>query len=100
MLWRKLRHIDKWRTEMRVLKLVAASLFVSWAVFAADTASISGKATFEGTPPKLKKIKTDSDPQCQAMHADKPLMSEDAVVGEGGGLENVFVYIKSGVKGE
>src|SRR2546422_775698 len=100
MLGRKLRHINKWRNEMSVMKLVAASLFVGWAVFAADTASITGKVTFEGTPPKPKKLKTDSDPQCQAMHADKPLLSEEVVVGDGGALQNVFVYVKSGVKGE
>ena len=85
---------------MRVVKVLMASLFVCWAAHAADTASITGKVTFEGTPPKPKKLKTDSDPQCQAMHADKPLLSEEVVVGDGGALQNVFVYVKSGVKGE
>src|SRR5207249_5422562 len=53
---------------------------------------------FDGAPPKPKKLKTDSDPQCQAMHADKPLLSEDVVVDENGALRNVFVYIASGLE--
>ena len=85
---------------MKTMKLIAALLVMGWAAHAADTASVSGKVTFDGVAPKAKKIKTDSDPQCQAMHADSPLLGEEVVVGDGGGLKNVFVYIKSGVKGE
>ena len=86
--------------QVKAMKLVAVLLMVGWAAYAADTASVSGKVTFDGTAPKPKKLKTDSDPQCQAMHADSPLLSEEVLVGAGGGLQNAFVYIKSGVKGE
>jgi Carboxypeptidase regulatory-like domain len=79
-----------------VCTAMTASLLVGTA-YAADTASITGKVVFDGTPPKVKKIKTDADPQCAAMHADKPLMSEEVVVNDNGTLRNVFVYVKSGL---
>jgi hypothetical protein len=79
-----------------VCTAMIASLLVGTA-HAADTASITGKVVFDGTPPKVKKIKTDADPQCTAMHADKPLMSEEVVVNDNGTLRNVFVYVKSGL---
>ena len=85
---------------MKLTKTICSlSLFISTGLLAADTASISGKATFEGTPPKQKTVKTDADPQCQAMHADNPLKSEETIVNANGTLQNVFVYVKSGVKG-
>src|SRR5262249_5765550 len=36
-------------------------------------ATIRGRVLFQGTHPKRKIIKTVSDPQCAAMHADNPL---------------------------
>ena len=81
----------------RLLVAVAASFLVAIGAYAADSASISGKVAFEGTPPKMKRIKTDADPKCSEMHADSPLMSEEVVVNPDGTLRNVFVYIKSGL---
>src|SRR5437660_6329015 len=74
----------------RLLMAVAASLFVAAVSHAADSASISGKVTFEGTPPKQKKIKTDADAKCAEMHADSPLLAEDVVVNGDATLKNVF----------
>jgi uncharacterized protein (DUF2141 family) len=81
----------------KLLVAVAASFVIAAASHAADSASISGKVTFDGTPPKQKKIKTDADPKCAEMHADSPLVSEEVVVNPDGTLKNVFVYIKSGL---
>ena len=81
----------------RLLVAVAASFLVAIVAHAADSASISGKIAFDGTPPKAKRIKTDADPKCSEMHADSPLMSEEVVVNPDGTLKNVFVYIKSGL---
>jgi uncharacterized protein (DUF2141 family) len=81
----------------RLFMAVAASLFVAAVSQAADSASISGKVTFDGTPPKQKKIKTDADAKCAEMHADAPLLNEEVVVNGDGTLKNVFVYIKSGL---
>lgn len=84
----------------KLLVTIAASLMVAIASQAADSASISGKAGFDGTAPKSKKIKTDADPKCAEMHADAPLTSEEVVVNADGTLKNVFVYIKSGLEGK
>src|SRR5271169_3655352 len=81
----------------RLLVAVAASFLVAIVAHAADSASISGKIAFDGTPPKVKKIKTDADAKCAEMHADSPLLAEDVVVNSDGTLKNVFVYIKSGL---
>lgn len=85
---------------MKLFKLLmAVAVTLSFAAISrgADSASISGKITFEGTPPKRKKINTDADPKCAEMHADSPLLSEEVVVSPDGSLQNVFVYIKSGL---
>ena len=85
------------KTMRFISSTIAASLLIGWAAHAADTAAITGKVTFDGTPPKQKTMKTDADPLCQAMHADSPLKSEEVIVNENGTLLNVFVYVKSGL---
>ena len=62
-------------------------------VDAATAATVTGKVVFEGTPPDNPTINTSSDPACGA----GPLRSESYVVGKGGALENVFVYVKDGL---
>jgi plastocyanin len=85
---------------MKLMSIAAAvALAAVAAARAEDNAAITGKATLDGDAPKMKKIKMDADPQCQAMHADKPATSEEVVVGGGGALKNVFVYVKSGLTG-
>jgi hypothetical protein len=79
---------------------VTVALSISAVSRGADSASISGKITFDGTPPKRKKITTDADPKCAEMHADSPLLSEEVVVNPNGTLKNVFVYVKSGLEGK
>lgn len=79
---------------------VAALALAGWSASAADTASISGKVSFEGAPPKVKKINTDADPKCAEMHADSPLTTEEVVVNPNGTLRNVFIYVKSGLEGK
>ena|SRR5579871_5271520 len=83
----------------KLLMAATAALFVAAVSYGADSASISGKITFDGTPPKPKKIKNleGTDPKCAEMHADAPLMTEDLLVGDSGGIKDVFVYIKSGL---
>lgn len=62
----------------------------------AEAGSISGKVTFQGTAPPPEKIKVAADPKCQAQH---PTGLERRVVhGTGGGLADVFVYLKTGLK--
>lgn len=58
----------------------------------ATVGSITGTITLTGTPPAAQPIKTKSDPNChQAIH------TETYMVGNGGALGNVFVYVKDGL---
>ena len=59
--------------------------------------SISGKVTLEGTPKKEITIKMAADPRCAALHK-APVTTRHYVVGEGNGLANVIVYLKTGVE--
>lgn len=63
-------------------------------------ASITGKVTLEGTPPKPVTIQISADPNCEAMHEGQPLTSEEVIVNPDGTLRNVFVYVKSGLDGK
>lgn len=61
----------------------------------AQTGKITGKATFEGTPPPASKLKMDADPVCAQKNPSG--MSEEVVVGPDGGLKNVFVRVAAGL---
>lgn len=62
-------------------------------VVAADAANVTGLVKLEGTPPPPARIQMGADPTCQAQHSG-PALAKDVVVGPGGELANVFVYIK------
>jgi Polysaccharide lyase family 4, domain II len=64
---------------------------------AAGNASVSGKVAFEGTAPAPEKVKLNADPKCAAMHKDG--LERAAVKVTDGGVADVLVYVKSGVKG-
>jgi hypothetical protein len=64
---------------------------------AAGTASITGKVSFEGTPPAAEKVKVTADPKCAALHPGG--LERSVVQVKDGGLANVFIYVKSGVSG-
>src|SRR6185503_3480051 len=58
-------------------------------------ATVSGKISFEGTPPPNDKVQMSSDPYCQQHAADYPTV--ETVKVNDGGLENVIVYVSSGL---
>lgn len=76
------------------LHLIAVLAFVSASLFA----DVTGKITYKGAA-KAAPIKMNADPVCAKENAGKAVLSEDVVVGGGGALANVFVYVKEGVKG-
>ncbi|HVN84621.1 MAG TPA: carboxypeptidase regulatory-like domain-containing protein [Candidatus Binatia bacterium] len=57
--------------------------------------SIGGRATFSGSVPEPRRIELRGFAECQAQHAG-PLMLDDVLVKDGM-LQNVLVYIKSGL---
>jgi plastocyanin len=67
---------------------------VSNPVDPATAGSVTGRISFEGTPPTPTPIKMGSDPYCEKQGA---AVTETVVVAGDGGLRNVFVYVKDGL---
>ena len=67
------------------------------AAASSGSASVAGKVAFEGTAPAAEKVKLNADPKCAAMHKDG--LERTAIKVTNGGLADVLVYVKSGVKG-
>ena len=63
------------------------------AVGSPSPSTVSGQVFFRGTPPREAQIAL--DPACGRLHA-KPITTRHYVLGDDGGLANVFVYVKSG----
>jgi plastocyanin len=64
-------------------------------VDAATAGTLTGRVTFEGTPPARERLKMDADPACAEGSGPNP--QNDAVLIKDGGLQNVFVYVKDGL---
>lgn len=58
---------------------------------------ISGTVKLDGTPPHMRGIDMSKDPYCVQQHTNSPAHLENVVAGEGGGLENVVLYISEGL---
>ena len=61
----------------------------------ADAATITGSVKFAGAAPAMPTIQMAADPYCQSQHTGAPPKDEEVVVGSGGELANVFVYVKN-----
>ena len=61
----------------------------------AGGATITGKVTYTGTPPKMKPIDMSKDPSCAKQHAT-PVMTENVATGPANALQFVVVYISAG----
>jgi len=64
-------------------------------VDSATAGNVSGKVTIEGTAPAPQPIKLSSDPYCEGVNSG--LTTEAEIVGPGGVVQNVFVYVKDGL---
>ena len=67
------------------------------AVGETGTSTVSGSITLQGSPPSAETIRMNSDPVCVKEATDTE--TDYYVVGDGGGLGNVFVYVKEGLSG-
>ena len=63
-------------------------------------ATINGKTLFKGKTPTSGKILMNADPKCLEAHKGQAVYAEEVVVGKGGSLANVFVYVKQGLEGK
>jgi hypothetical protein len=62
-------------------------------------ATITGKVTYTGTPPRMKPIDMAKEPFCAALHAAAPVLTETVVTGSGNTLRWVVVYVSAGDQG-
>jgi Carboxypeptidase regulatory-like domain len=85
------------------IKYIASLVLVILAGFAimlratppAGSATIEGKVTYTGTPPKMKPIDMAKEPTCAKEH-NPPEMTQNVVTGPGNTLQYVVVYISAG----
>jgi plastocyanin len=87
---------------MLTKKIAGAAIAVAMlagAAFAQDNGVVKGSVKFEGQPPKMKKIKMDTETTCKAHHdkAGGTPRDESVVVNANNTLKNVVVYVKSGL---
>jgi plastocyanin len=78
------------------------AMLAAWAmaVYAAPSGgTITGKITYEGTPPKPKPIDMSREPTCAKQHV-KPITTETVVTGPNKALDNVVVYVSAGAPDE
>jgi plastocyanin len=61
----------------------------------AKAGAVSGRVIYEGPAPEQRTIKVDSDPACKRDHPNS--LTVDTITVNNGGLENVFVYVKTGL---
>lgn len=61
-----------------------------------EGAILTGKVKIKGEIPKRKKITTNADPKCAAMHPGD-LLTDDFVVDAAGGIQWALVYVKDGL---
>ena len=64
----------------------------------ATAATVTGKVTFEGTPPKEPPINMSAEPDCLKLHGT-PVYPKVVDVTDGN-LANVFVWVKAGLEGK
>ncbi|MCC6992129.1 MAG: carboxypeptidase regulatory-like domain-containing protein [Acidobacteria bacterium] len=65
----------------------------------ASTGPVTGRVVLAGTPPAAQTIRVDGDKTCATLVPGAERKTESYVVGDGGTLANVFVYVKTGLEG-
>lgn len=88
---------------MRIQRISFPALLVVFCLAMGSAArgagTVSGKVTVEGQISRAKAINMSAEPSCAKMYPSPPT-SEDVVVGPGGALKNVVVYISAGAADE
>jgi plastocyanin len=64
----------------------------------ATAGNVAVQVTFAGTAPTMAAIDMSAESTCAAKHTSTP-MQQAFVAGSGGGLANVFVYVREGLEG-
>src|SRR6266404_8149225 len=82
-----------------LLALAFGLLLSTRSVSAAADGKITGTVKLDGAAPHMKGIDMSKDPYCVKQHENNPAHLENVVVGQGGGLENVVLYISQCLSG-
>jgi hypothetical protein len=91
---------QKFAAVLTALVLVCVGgLILGQNVSAAGDGSISGGVKLSGAAPHMRGIDMSKDPYCVKQHENNPAHMENVVVGSGGGLGNVVLYISQGLTG-
>jgi hypothetical protein len=91
-------HPRKFAATMLVAILICiGAVLVGPKVKAAGDGTITGSVKLNGTAPHMKGIDMSKDPYCVKANANNTPKLENVVVGSGGGLENVVLYISEGL---
>lgn len=88
---------------MLILRLSLAASCCVWVLgLAVDAGAsiIAGLVKFDGPPPRLAPIDTKADEVCMKIHADSPLVSDEATIGPNGEFAHIFVYVVNPPAGE
>ncbi len=65
----------------------------------ATTGTVTGRVVLTGTPPPARMVRVDGDKTCGTLVPGGARLTESYLVGDGGTLANVFVYVKTGLEG-
>ncbi len=96
----KFQHASKFAAVLSAIVLVAiGAVMLSQKVSAAGEGKITGTIKLDGTPPRQRPIDMSKEPSCAKIHESNPVHTENVVVGAGGGLQYVVVYISDGLTG-
>ena len=87
------------RISISAAVLAVAALLAGAGPAAAADFSVSGTVTYEGEPLKRYPLRMDADPNCAEIYDGKRVLSRDSLIGEGGAVANVFVYLKEAPEG-
>src|ERR1700733_15226049 len=82
-----------------IVLVCCAALILGQKVSAAGEGKITGTVKLDGAAPHMKGIDMTKDPYCSKAHASDPAHMENVVVGSGGGLQNVVLFISEGLTG-
>ncbi len=84
---------------LAVVLVACGALILGQKVSAAGEGKITGTVKLDGAAPHMRGIDMSKDPYCVKANSASPAHMETTVVGSGGGLENVAVYISEGYSG-
>jgi Carboxypeptidase regulatory-like domain len=84
-------------TMLVVILICIGAVLLGPNVKAAGDGTITGSVKLNGAAPHMKGIDMSKDPYCVKQHENNPARMENVVVGSGGGLANVVLYISEGL---